>query len=113
VIENLKWDSWRYDTGQIKIPVFIVAGTGSSDSESIAPLDSMLAAFDSLRGSGATTLARRKNTEHGAMLVNADGYMTAWFRYTLLSDSRAAGVFGGTNPELRTNTRNWQDVRIK
>lgn len=113
VIENLKWDSWRYDTGQIKIPVFIVAGTGSSDSESIAPLDSVLAAFDSLKGNGATALARRKNTEHGAMLVNADGYMTAWFRYTLLNDARAAGVFVGANPELRTNTRNWQDVRIK
>lgn len=113
VIENLKWDSWRYDTGKITIPVFIVAGTGSSDSESISPLDSMLATFDSLRDNGTTALARRKNTEHGAMLINADGYMTAWFRYTLLNDPQAAGVFAGTNPELRTNTRNWQDVRIK
>ena len=113
VIENMKWDTWRYDTSQIKIPVFIVAGTGGSDSQSISPLASMLEVFDSLKGNGTTVLARRKDTEHGAMLVNADGYMTAWFRYTLLNDSRAAGVFVGANPELRTNTRNWQDVHVK
>lgn len=113
VIEDLKWDSWRYDTSKIKIPVFIVAGTGSSDSQSISPLDAMMGTFNSLSGNGVTVLARRKNTEHGQMLVNADGYMTAWFRYTLLKDPRAASVFSGSKPELRSNTSNWQDVHIK
>lgn len=112
VIENMKWDAWRYDTSQIKIPVFIVAGTGGSDSQSISPLASMQQVFDSLKGNGATALARRKNTEHGQMLANADGYMTAWFRYTLLKDPQAARVFVGANPELLANTRNWQDVRV-
>ncbi len=113
VIENMKLDSWRFDTGPIKIPVFIVAGTGRADSESISPLSSMLEVFDNLKDNGTTALARRKNTDHGEMLANADGYMTAWFRYTLLNDPQAAGVFVGAHPELRANTRNWQDVRLK
>lgn len=113
VIENMKWPTWRYDTAQVKIPVFIVAGTGGSDSESISPLASMTRAYDSLRGNGTTVLARRRAAEHGDMLVKADGYMTAWFRYTLLNDREAAAVFSGPRPEIANNPANWQDVRLK
>ena len=40
-------------------------------------------------------MARRKNTDHGEMLVNADRYMTAWFCYTLKDDAEATKVFTG------------------
>lgn len=113
IIENMEWTAWRYDASRIRVPVFIVAGTGKVDSDVISPLASMLDVFDGLEGNGTTVLARRKDTDHGQMLVNADGYMTAWFRYTLLDDARAGDVFVGADPELKTNTRNWQDVRSK
>lgn len=113
VIENLKWTSWRYDVSGVRVPAFILAGTGSSDSESIAPLASLNKNFDAIGGSSAKVVARRKATEHGAMLRNADGYMTAWFRYTLANDARASGVFAGRSPEISSNTLNWQDVRLR
>lgn len=46
------------------------------------------------------------------MLHRGDGYMTAWFRYTLLNDVNAGKAFVGTNPEIKHNEQ-WQDVKIK
>lgn len=103
---------WNYDVKKVSIPYFFVAGTGQADSETISPLNAMNKAFDDISGQ-FTVMARRKNTDHGEMLVNADGYMTAWFCYTLKDDVKAAKVFTGENPEIETNTQNWQDVRIK
>ena len=47
------------------------------------------------------------------MLIYADGYMTAWFRYTLMNDNEALGVFSGASPEIFQNVDNWQDVQSK
>ena len=47
------------------------------------------------------------------MLTHADGYMTAWFRYTLMNDEEAGQAFSGDVPEILTNLDNWQDVQIK
>ena len=58
-------------------------------------------------------MARRKNIDHGDMLIYADGYMTAWFRYTLMNDNEALGVFSGASPEIFQNVDNWQDVQSK
>ena len=55
-------------------------------------------------------MARRKNTDHGEMLVNADGYMTAWFCYTLKDDAEATKVFTGDKQliiEIRLPQSHW------
>ncbi|WP_176552617.1 hypothetical protein [Testudinibacter sp. TR-2022] len=46
------------------------------------------------------------------MLYAANGYMTAWFLYTLNNDAQARQVFVGQNAELYRNA-NWQNVRVK
>jgi hypothetical protein len=110
---------WPYDVSRVTIPYFAVAGTGSSDAgkatekdSGIAPLASMIENYDKLPSSTPTVRARRKDTEHGEMLYKADGYMTAWFFYTLLNDSGAGKAFTATNPEIQHNSL-WQDVAIK
>ena len=104
---------WNYDVSKISIPYFMVAGTGKSDSETIAPLDSLIKNYENLSDNIKSIMARRKNVDHGDMLIYADSYMTAWFRYTLMNDKEASGIFGGDSPEILQNTDNWQDVRIK
>ncbi|SDQ98783.1 Chlorophyllase enzyme [Chryseobacterium soldanellicola] len=110
---------WSYDIDKINIPYFAVAGTGGFDAgkekdanSGIAPLWSMRENFYHLRSSAVAVIARRKDVDHGDMLFKADGYMTAWFLYTLLGDQTAAKVFTGINPEI-TNNDLWQDVNIK
>lgn len=110
---------WPYDVSKITVPYFTVAGTGnfdagnSSDKNSgIAPLWSLVENYDKLPANTPSVRARRKNTDHGDMLFKADGYMTAWFLYTLLGDNDAAKAFSGNSPEITKNSI-WQDVAIK
>ena len=104
---------WSYDTAKVRIPYFMVAGTGQMDANALAPLASLVNGFDQLPGKAPAVLARRRNVDHGETLKQADGYMTAWFRYTLMKDTEAGRVFAGKAPEILANTANWQDVRIK
>lgn len=104
---------WSYDVTKISIPYFMVAGTGKVDAETIAPLESMIKNYINLNSDIKAVMARRKNTDHGDMLLNADGYMTAWFRYTLMNDEEASKVFLGDSAEILSNLNNWQDVRVK
>lgn len=104
----LKWD---YDVTKVTIPYFMVAGAGTSDADMITPLSSLKEHFDILKDSSSLVMARRSNVDHGEMLIYADGYMTAWFCYTLLDDREAARVFEGETPEILHN-KNWQDVDI-
>lgn len=104
---------WNYDVTKISIPYFMVAGTGKVDAETIAPLESMIKNYINLNSDIKAVMARRKNTDHGDMLLNADGYMTAWFRYTLMNDEEASKVFLGDSAEILSNLNNWQDVRVK
>lgn len=104
---------WNYDVTKISIPYFMVAGTGKADAETIAPLDSMVKNYINLNSDIKSVMARRKNTDHGDMLLYADGYMTAWFRYTLMNDEEASKVFLGDSAEILSNSNNWQDVMIK
>ena len=103
---------WPYDVSKINIPYFMVAGDGKVDSETITPLSSLEENFNSLPDNIIKIMARRKNTDHGQMLANADGYMTAWFLYTLMNNEEASSVFLGNMPELFNNTNNWQDITI-
>lgn len=110
---------WPYEVSKVTIPYFTVAGTGSADAgngndtnSGIAPLWSMVENYDQLPTNTLVIRARRKNTDHGEMLYKADGYMTAWFFYTLLGDAEAGKAFSGKNSELATNSL-WQDVVSK
>lgn len=103
---------WSYDVRGIRVPYFAVAGTGDADAGMIAPLFSLEENFDALPGDTEAAIALRSGKDHGEMLYCADGYMTAWFRYTLMDDWEAAEVFVGNEAEL-TKNENWQDVHIR
>ncbi|MGM9594412.1 MAG: alpha/beta hydrolase [Candidatus Onthomonas sp.] len=106
---------WPYDVSNISIPYFMTAGTLSADAGDgkenvgIAPLFSLRENYAAIPDSTMKLLARRTQTDHGQMLANADGYMTAWFCWLLQGDEDAAGVFCGDSPEISENA-NWQDV---
>lgn len=109
MITNWKLDPFKYDIEKVNIPIFMVAGTGKIDAETISPLEDMKNNFDNLNDSIIAVMARRKNTDHGKMLSNADGYMTAWFMWHLQDDEEASQVFIGDNAEILIN-ENWQDI---
>lgn len=114
--QALKWD---YHINKITVPYFATAGVGQIDAgngkdrnSGITPLWSMQENAKQINSKKLTVLARRKNADHGQMLYIGDGYMTAWFLYTLLNDANAGKAFVGTNPEIKRNQL-WQDVQIK
>lgn len=100
-----------YDLTGMEKPFFFLAGTGVTDSTIISPLTTLQDSFN--KCVGFTVMARRKDADHEDMTTMADGYLTAWFLYTLKGDPEAAGVFVGAEAELTKNTENWQDVQIK
>lgn len=52
----------------------------------------------------------KPDKEKESIYTYADGYMKAWFRYTLMGDEKAAEVFIGEYPEILHNQENWSDV---
>jgi hypothetical protein len=105
--------NWVYDLSAIKIPYLMTAATGPFDANGVIPLASLKENFNKMNQGKLTVVARRKNADHTQMVDHADGYMTAWFRYTLMNDEQAKHVFVGNKPEIQQNTGNWQDVQIK
>lgn len=106
--------NWSYDVSEINIPYFMTAGTLKTDSGTekevgIAPLSSLQENYDKISNDAMKIYARRTNTDHGDMLANADGYMTAWFMFQLQGDEQASKVFVEESAEILQNT-NWQDV---
>lgn len=101
---------WSYDISKVSIPLFMTAGTGKVDTETIAPLSSLQENFTALNDDIPAMIARRKDTDHGEMLANADGYMTAWFMYFLKDDMEAQTIFYGDSAEISQN-ENWQDIQ--
>jgi len=107
--ENLKWS---YKIGKVEVPTFMVSSTGKFDSGGISPLSAL---EDNAQGMGVSVpviTARRKNVDHEEMWTAVDGYMTAWFAWTLKKDKRAEKIFKGPNSELEHNP-NWQNVTSK
>ncbi|MGN1104100.1 MAG: alpha/beta hydrolase [Candidatus Coproplasma sp.] len=113
--------NWPYDVSKIQIPYFMTAGTlttdagdgvEGSDNVGIAPLFSLQENFAAIDGSVTKIMARRVNADHGDMLAQADGYMTAWLCYWLKGDTEAKDIFFGDDAEILTNA-NWQDVERK
>ncbi len=107
--QNLKWS---YDASRMNVPVLLFAGTGKWDSEVIAPLSSLKENAAAVRKGVPAAFARRSGADHGDMLWQADGYMTAWFCWRLKGDRTAAAAFSGTSPEILKNSR-WQDVQLR
>ncbi|SEJ95552.1 Alpha/beta hydrolase family protein [Paenibacillus polymyxa] len=111
---------WSYDVSKIKIPYFMVAGTGDFDAgtaeditategQGITPLWSLNTNYSNIPDTVTKVMARRVNTDHSDMVNHADGYMTAWFMYWLKGDVQAGNAFFGDDAELLENA-NWQDV---
>ncbi|UTO04566.1 hypothetical protein NKT77_08615 [Moraxella sp. FZLJ2107] len=114
--QQLKWD---YHVNKISVPYFATAGMGGVDAgngddkkSGITPLSSMQENAKQINSQKLNVMARRKDADHGQMLYIGDGYMTAWFLYTLLNDANAGKAFVGVNPEIQQNGL-WQDVQIK
>ena len=113
---------WRYDLSKINIPCFMVAGTGSADAgtaeditktegQGICPLWAMQENYRSLHDSITKVMARKIGKDHGDMLRQADGYMTAWFMWLLQDDGEAAKAFIGETPEITVNPL-YQDQQV-
>lgn len=110
MIKNWKLHDFVYQIDKVGIPLFMVAATGKTDSETISPLEDMQKNFDKLNDSIIAVMGRRNESDHGDMLANADGYMTAWFMWHLQNDEEASNVFVGNSAEILEND-NWQDVK--
>jgi hypothetical protein len=110
---------WNYDVSKIKIPYFMVAGTGATDDKGVAditrefagvaPLASLVENYETISDDVLKVRARATGAEHEDMLARSDGYMTAWMLWQLCGDEEAASVFVGENAEILYND-NWQDV---
>lgn len=64
---------------------------------------------------GAAARARLKNAGHNVIQEannGYQGYITAWFKYTLEGDTTARGAFVGSPPEISGNAA-WQDWAAK
>jgi len=102
-------EAYAYTIEDITIPMFLAAGTGHFDSETVSPLSSMQEEYKAL--SGDKVMCRRSDdTDHGAMLYETNGYVIAWLDYYLKDVSENVSAFYGDEAELKTNTR-YQDVQ--
>ena len=104
-----------FDISGVNIPCFMAAGTKKADAgdgknSGICPLVELQEKYNNISDSVTKVIARRTDTDHGDMLLYADGYMTACFLYHLQGDEEAGAVFFGDNAEILHNA-NWQDVQ--
>ena len=105
---------WKYDLSKIKIPYFMVAGTGEKDSgtkdeQGLAPFNFLMDSYDTLGEDITKIRARATGADHSDMMLKSDGYMTAWMLWQLSGDEEAAKAFKGTDAEILNNS-NWQDI---
>ncbi len=100
-----------YDIGSIQVPCCFIAGIGAFE-DIVIPLPCLQANYDAVREGVPAVMMRRKNYDHGDMLIKGDGYLIAWFLYTLCDDAGASKAFYGDDAEIIVNT-NWQDVAVK
>lgn len=101
---------YPYDSGEITCPILLLAGTsGEFETEIVIPSEAMSAMYEAIPAPKA--MARRVGMTHDDMLVQAGGYVAAWFRWQLQGDMEAAEVFLGEAPELLQNPI-YQDQQI-
>lgn len=121
-------NDWEYDISKVQAPVFMTAGTGMFDAgtcdskdqlpteenglaQGICPLWSLEENYGLLPNGVDKVYGRKTGIDHGETYLQWDGYMTAWFRYYLMNDTKAGNCFYGSEPELSKND-NYQDVTI-
>ena len=93
---------WIYELEKIDIPVLIFAGTeGDFELQTVIPEEKLYEMYDKI--DAPKIMARRTGAEHGDMLYQADGYVTAWLMWHLQGDGDAANAFIGDGPELMRN----------
>lgn len=104
-----------FDLTQLTVPLFLVSGSldfisttaGNQAHYATAPKAAM----------GLVTWAGHSNIEDPeddtwGNPTPYKGYLNAWMRYLLVSDTTARGAFAGAIPELPTNTA-WQNQATK
>ena len=100
-----------YDSTKVKTPTCLVAGTGTTDSKFICPIDTSLKPnFKNIKSD--VYMARMKDVEHAGSFEATYPYMLAWFDYQLYGKTFAAKAFTGKSPELKANPQ-WQDFKYK
>ncbi len=100
-----------YNISAIQVPCCFVTGIGAFE-DIVIPLSNLQANYDAVQEGVPAVMMRRKNSDHGEMVSKGDGYLIAWFLYTLCDDVNASKVFCGEEAEIFINT-NWQDVAAK
>ena len=91
----------HYDPQGITTPVMIIAAEEHDviTPEGVETVRTMLA--------GPHVSAIRKDADHGKMLYEGDGYVTAWLMYWLKEDQEAGNAF----VEMKNNAL-WMDVQV-
>ncbi|MBR2259783.1 MAG: alpha/beta hydrolase [Clostridia bacterium] len=119
-------DGWEYDISKVNVPTLLTAGTQAFDAgtatsagqesdekagilQGICPLWSLEENFGLLPDIDKVYV-RKTNVDHGDSHLQFDAYMTAWFRFYLMSDEDAGTAFFGESPELSTNDH-YQDFK--
>ncbi len=100
-------EEYAFQLDQITIPMMIVAGTGTFDSETVSPLSKMQEEFDQL-GGDKVMFRRADEVDHGQILYDVNGYVIAWLDYYLKDATENESVFYGDAPEVAGNVR-YQD----
>ena len=112
--ENVLGTDWSYDVSKVRIPYFMVTGTGyydagtaeditATEGQGICPLWSISENYEAIPDNVTKVMARLVDTDHGATLLRSDGYMTAWFMWQLCGDEIAARAFAGDDAEILNN----------
>lgn len=96
---------------KVEVPIFFISG---SNDGLISSVSSNQKAYNKIPQGVPAALGIRKTANHDAIIeTNLEtGYLTAWMLYQLTGDTEARKVFGGSDPELKSNP-NWQDVSVK
>jgi hypothetical protein len=108
-----KWNlvPFKYEPELVTIPIMMVMSNGKVD-QSICPYEETKENYNKIGKNIKKVLGVRKNVDHGDMLVAHDPYMTAWFCFILLNDSKAGEAFCGENAEFLKNDENWEKCEI-
>ncbi len=101
---------WNYDLTKVNIATLMIAGTkGDFETQMVIPIEKMIDMYEKI--SSSKVMMRRIDAEHGQMLYQADGYVTAWLMWQLQGDEEASKAFTSDNPEILKNEL-YQDQKI-
>lgn len=106
-----EFTGYPYNSALVECPIAMFAGTdGQFETEVVLPIEKMRTQYEKI--SAPKVMARRIGMDHDHMMYSAGGYVMAWFRWQLMGDEEAAGVYTGENPELLSNSL-YQDQNIQ